>query len=118
MGNSVNFVSPNVTMNYSVADISSEKKENEEAENIPGRVTFEVSAGAASTNMWASNGTAKNTNEEALTADIQLNGWDPQTPYMNKLKSVSADRAYSTYIALKKIILRNHPFILMRQIIL
>jgi hypothetical protein len=40
--------------------------------------------------------------EEAFSADIQINAWDPETPYLKVLQYASKGDEYNTYLKLKK----------------
>jgi tetratricopeptide (TPR) repeat protein len=49
-----------------------------------------------------STGYAMKKSEDKRSADIQLNAWDPQTPYLKVLQYSSEGQEYNTYLKLKK----------------
>ncbi len=90
-------------------------KDAEVVENNNNSLTYTTLSSGASTTLsnitvtdanactfgWSA--TPEKDNSSEFKADIQLNGWDPQTPYIRVLKSVPAAQAYSKYISIKKI---------------
>lgn len=57
--------------------------------------TYKVSVTDANACTW-------DFGDQPVKGDIQLNAWDPQTPYMRAIKSLPKEMAYKKYLELKK----------------
>lgn len=67
-------------------------------------VSYSLSSTNATTYGWTANGTGTYslTETEEQKGAISVKSWDPKSPYLSKIKTVSIDKAYSQYLSLKR----------------
>lgn len=65
-------------------------------------VGFDGFASSGSYSMTLANGCASTSGATSAQSKITLAAWNPQTPYLKKLRSVSLDSAYKQYIELSE----------------
>jgi tetratricopeptide (TPR) repeat protein len=110
----VGFVTPNVSENITQTQDMAGSTNQEVSAGTYNVTTLSATSNGATSYSWsessnltfqvtnANGGSFKVSETNELEGKIELANWNPETPYLNKLKASNSSELYNTYLALKR----------------